>query len=86
MSRFRRSGIVLHPRAVRGRAAHQHHGRDGGHPDYLPEEVDDVLRPLQGVEVAVQDDAIPGGGGELDVLAQQFGSSVHRPVLLWRTG
>jgi hypothetical protein len=62
---------------VRRRAAQQHLGRHAGNPDHLPEEVDEVLRALQPLEVPVEDDPVPRGAAELDVRPQQLRQSLH---------
>ncbi len=61
-------GVLRHPGAVPRSAAHEHRWCDGRRADHVPKEVDNVLWPLEAVEVAVEDDAIPGRIAELDLV------------------
>jgi len=70
-------GDTSHPGLVGIGALFQDSWLDTGNADDVVEEVDQVLRTLQPLDVAVQHDAIPARVGELDSAAEQAQQLIH---------
>jgi hypothetical protein len=71
------SAEAFQPRPVGLGSLLEDHRFDTRDPGNFVEEIDQVLRTLEALEVAVEDDAVERGVGELDEAAEKLRQSVH---------